>query len=205
MVQLIFFSFFVLSGDKEKKIKKKISVGGSSTAVTSSGPLLIKLISTTTTNSQSGAPKTTTATSNTVSPTGSSISLASSLMSLGANNITQGLSVEGSPQSVENANIKTEKQGPLITENSMAESPMLSSEAASNVANVSSSTSVINQNGVTSGEGPGEDGSFVPKLPQYLPLSVEACVQKLKKAADNAVDEGKCKFFNKDVNQLLLE
>lgn len=115
-----------------------------------------------------------------VSPSSvSSISLTSA-----ANTPAQ--STEGSPQ--DKTTIKTETDI-LATDNSMN----------SHDGNISNVPAV---NGLSSGK---IDESFVPQLPSNLPLSVEACVQKLKIAANNGIDEGKCKFFNKDVNQILLE
>ncbi|XP_032242142.2 ubinuclein-1 isoform X2 [Nematostella vectensis] len=105
-----------------------------------------------------------------------------------------GTSTAGSPPS----SIKTE----FANEDSIPLAQVLAANAAaaSEASNLSGQASV-SQNGLL---GDGDEGEIVPKLPNYLPTHVESVVMKLKQAATNAADEGKCKFFNKDVNQMLL-
>lgn len=52
-------------------------------------------------------------------------------------------------------------------------------------------------------EGKVMDEASAPKLPQNIPKDLEETIQKLKKAAKTSQD-GKCKFFTKEVNSMLL-
>lgn len=72
-----------------------------------------------------------------------------------------------------------------------------------------SAVSSINQNGAqndsnSNAAAQGTAVSPVPKLPVGLSSSLENCVRRLKEAAEGCLD-GKCKFFTRDVNNLLLE
>ncbi|XP_052720367.1 ubinuclein-1-like isoform X2 [Crassostrea angulata] len=52
-------------------------------------------------------------------------------------------------------------------------------------------------------EGKVMDEASAPKLPENMPKDLEETIQKLKKAAKTSQD-GKCKFFTKEVNSMLL-
>lgn len=69
---------------------------------------------------------------------------------------------------------------------------------------VSSLTSSSLQNGI---QAPGVNSSEVvePNLPQCLPAGLEGCILRLKQAGNDSGTEGKCKFFNSEVNHMLLE
>lgn len=60
------------------------------------------------------------------------------------------------------------------------------------------------QNGIQSGDVTMSEMTE-PSLPQCLPADVESCILRLKKAGTDGNTEGKCKFFNSDVNHMLLE
>lgn len=49
------------------------------------------------------------------------------------------------------------------------------------------------------------NGSAAVTLPEGLPPSLILSVQKLIEAARRAGGDGKCKFFNSDVNRILLQ
>nr|XP_011429640.2 ubinuclein-1 isoform X2 [Crassostrea gigas] len=53
-------------------------------------------------------------------------------------------------------------------------------------------------------EGKVMDEASAPKLPQNMPRDLEETILKLKKAAKTSQD-GKCKFFTKEVNSMLLD
>ncbi|XP_011429640.3 ubinuclein-1 isoform X2 [Magallana gigas] len=53
-------------------------------------------------------------------------------------------------------------------------------------------------------EGKVMDEASAPKLPQNMPKDLEETILKLKKAAKTSQD-GKCKFFTKEVNSMLLD
>ena len=60
------------------------------------------------------------------------------------------------------------------------------------------------QNGIQSGDVTMSE-VIKPSLPQCLPADVESCILRLKQAGNDGSAEGKCKFFNSDVNHMLLE
>lgn len=60
------------------------------------------------------------------------------------------------------------------------------------------------QNGIQSGDTSVSEAPE-PSLPQCLPADVEGCILRLKQAGTDGITEGKCKFFNSDVNHMLLE
>ncbi|KAL9973844.1 hypothetical protein ACROYT_G020350 [Oculina patagonica] len=69
---------------------------------------------------------------------------------------------------------------------------------------VSSSPNTSLQNGIQSGDGNVTE-VLEPTLPQCLPADLESCILRLKQAGNDGGTEGKCKFFNSDVNHMLLE
>ena len=74
-------------------------------------------------------------------------------------------------------------------------------------ASVTKSDSLLSstlQNGISTGEASSSEIAE-PSLPQCLPTDVEACIMRLKQAGTDGITEGKCKFFNSDVNHMLLE
>ena len=85
--------------------------------------------------------------------------------------------------------------------NSVEASESMSGTQPDKVASTPSNTSL--QNGIQQGEGNLEVAE--PTLPQCLPADLESCILRLKQAGSDSGTEGKCKFFNSDVNHMLLE
>ena len=185
--------YFFLSGekDKEKKHKKKLSMGSAN--ITN---LLTSPSSTAKNTSVSG-----TISSNPVlSPSG---------VSQGPNSA---LTSQSSPAKSLNSSqlsnhgvVKTEPGNSVMIHvngsNSVAATENMSGTQPDKVTSAPPNTSL--QNGIQSGEGNLE--VVEPTLPQCLPADLESCILRLKQAGSDSGTEGKCKFFNSDVNHMLLE
>lgn len=101
--------------------------------------------------------------------------------------------------------VKTEPGNSLMVHvngnSSVAATESTSSKQPDKVVSASPNTSL--QNGIQSGEGNLE--VVEPTLPQCLPSDLESCILRLKQAGSDGGTEGKCKFFDSDVNHMLLE
>ena len=166
---------------KEKKHKKRLSLGNAN---------IVNMLS-----SPSSSAKNTSATvsSNMALTTGGS---------QGTNNVTVNSS---SPQKVQNSSQQS-NQGIVKTEPGMVNgsSSAVTTEENASVTKSDSLLSSTLQNGISAGEASSSEIAE-PSLPQCLPTDVEACIMRLKQAGTDGITEGKCKFFNSDVNHMLLE
>ena len=176
--------------DKEKKPKKKHVVGNGSVfnQVLSPSPIAK-----------------TTVVSPTACSNAATLSSASVLQSTNS-----GVASNSPPIKLQNT-LHLGNQGTLksepITVSANGGSGMAGIDGAPNVQSETVTDTASNspvQNGLQPAEGSSMD-SVEPRLPQCLPVDVESCMMRLKKAANDSVDEGKCKFFNSDVNHMLLE
>ena len=183
-----FLNYFSGEKDKEKKHKKKLSIGSAN---------ITNLLS------SSSAAKNT-STSGTTPPNPSTTpSVVSQGTNSTATNHSSPAKVPNSPQVSNNGAVKTEPgTSAMVNGNSnVAATENTGSTQPDKV--VSSSPSSSLQNGIQQAEGSTLE-VLEPKLPQCLPADVESCVLRLKQAGSGTM-EGKCKFFNSDVNHMLLE
>ena len=186
-----YYFIILLSGekDKEKKHKKKLSMGNANITNLLSSP------SSTTKN---------TLTSGTISSPAQS----ASVVSQGLNSASTSQSSPAKSLNSQLSNhgiVKTEPANSVMVHvngnNSVAATENMSSTQPDKV--VSASANTLLQNGIQSGEGNLE--IVEPTLPQCLPADLESCILRLKQAGSDSGTEGKCKFFNSDVNHMLLE
>ena len=100
--------------------------------------------------------------------------------------------------------VKTEPGTSVIVNgnNSISATEITSSTQPDKIVTSSPNTSL--QNGIQSGDGNVTEAQE-PTLPQCLPADLESCILRLKQAGNDGGTEGKCKFFNSDVNHMLLE
>ena len=171
--------------DKEKKHKKRISLGSANIANLLSSP------SSSTKNSSAA----TTPLNTTSAPT---------VSSQGTNNVVANHS---SPAKLQNSSLLS-NHGTVKTEPSVSAMVNGSSGAiTAEHATVTQADTSVNSslpNGIQSGEASSSEITE-PTLPQCLPADVESCILRLKQAGNDGSAEGKCKFFNSDVNHMLLE
>lgn len=122
--------------------------------------------------------------------------------SQGTNNVTVNTS---SPQKVQNS-LQQSNQGIVKMEPGMVNgsSSTITTEGSASVIKSDSALNSTLQNGISTGEASSSE-IVEPSLPQCLPTDVEACIMRLKQAGSDGSTEGKCKFFNSDVNHMLLE
>lgn len=174
--------------EKEKKSKKKHSIGN-------------------TNNSNNSSSSSTAKTSLTLTTASLNSSTTPILISQGTNGaVTNHLSPEKLPNAPQVSNhgaVKTEPGTSTLVNGNSNVALTENTGSAPPDKGVSSSPSSLLQNGIqpaiaTSGE------VTEPNLPQCLPTDVESCILKLKQAGSGSM-EGKCKFFNSDVNLMLLE
>ena len=184
------FSFLSVSGekDKEKKHKKKLSSGNANIATLLSSP------SSTAKNTSAKNTSVTTPSNTTTSP---------ALSTQGSSNATN----HSSPAKLLNSSqlsnqgiVKSEPGVPAMVNGS---SGAVTADDTS-VIQADTSLNASLQNGIQSGDGSLSETSE-PNLPQCLPADVESCILRLKQAGNDGFAEGKCKFFNSDVNHMLLE
>lgn len=189
---LKYYFIFFLSGekDKEKKHKKKLSMGNTNITNLLSSP------SSTAKN---------TSISGTIS---SNPALSPSVVSQGPNSTSTSQSSPAKSLNSQLSNhgvVKTEPGNSVMVHvngnNSVAATESTSSTQPDKVVSAPSNTSL--QNGIQSGDGNLE--VVEPTLPQCLPADLESCILRLKQAGSASGTEGKCKFFNSDVNHMLLE
>lgn len=179
--------------DKEKKSKKKHNIGSANNSNLLSSP----------TTAKASATSTATSLNSSSTPT---------LNSQGANgpitNHSSPAKLPNAPQVTNLGALKTEPGTSTLVngDSSVAMTENVGSAPADK--GVSSSPSSSLQNGIQPAEGnsvePNAEPSTEPNLPQCLPADVESCILRLKQAGSGSM-EGKCKFFNTDVNHMLLE
>lgn len=182
------FIFFSGEKDKEKKHKKKLSVGSANIA---------NLLSSSTAKNTS--PSATIPSNPTPGP---------SVVSQGTNSAVTSQSAPAkllnSSQLSSHGAVKTEPGTSVIVNgnNSISATEITSSTQPDKIVTSSPNTSL--QNGIQSGDGNVTEAQE-PTLPQCLPADLESCILRLKQAGNDGGTEGKCKFFNSDVNHMLLE
>lgn len=176
--------------DKEKKHKKKLSMGNAN---------ITNLLS---------SPSSTAKNILTSGTTSSNQALSPSVVSQGPNSASTSQSSPAKSLNSQLSNhgiVKTEPGNSVMVHvngnNSVAATENMSSTQPDKVVTAPSNTSL--QNGIQSGEGNLE--IVEPTLPQCLPADLESCILRLKQAGSDSGTEGKCKFFNSDVNHMLLE
>ena len=109
-------------------------------------------------------------------------------------------------ESLAKLTVKTE---PLRTQSDDSSKNNTAVSDAASVDGNASTVSSVNHNGPQDDNSSipsvaGNSSTVIPKLPPGLSSGLESCVKQLKEAAEGCAD-GKCKFFNRDVNNLLLE
>ena len=183
------FLFFSGEKDKEKKHKKKVSSASANIATLLSSPSssaknsLVKNAVATTPSNTTSSPSV-----NTQGTTSVMANHSSPVKQLNSSQLSNQGAVKTEPGASPKVN---SSNGAVTTENT---SGML--------ADTSLNTTL--QNGIQSGDTSLSEASE-PSLPQCLPADVESCILRLKQAGADGVTEGKCKFFNSDVNHMLLE
>lgn len=191
-VTVLYYFIILLSGekDKEKKHKRKLSLGNAN--ITN---LLLSPSSTAKNTSTSG-----TISSNPAS--------SPSVVSQGPNSASTSQSSPAKSLNSQLSNhriVKTEPGNSVMVHvngsNGVTATESMSSTQPDKLVTAPSNTSL--QNGIQSGEGNLE--IVEPSLPQCLPADLESCILRLKQAGSDSGTEGKCKFFNSDVNHMLLE
>lgn len=185
-------SFCSDAKEKEKKHKKKHGLNGKLSSTKPQPSLVSAMIS---------------------SSTITEVSSSSSPSVINSSTVTD--SVPGTPSGQTDSALSSSPDENLVrhivkTEPVSAQSDILRNESVTNAASIEGNLGTsVNQNEPLndSGSNIGAQGSTVapvPKLPPGLSSGLEDCVRQLKEAAESCLD-GKCKFFNRDVNNLLLE
>lgn len=181
---IVLFPIFSGEKDKEKKHKKKHSLGSAN---------IVNLLASPSSSAKSA-----------LAATPSNTTSSPAVGTQGTNGIVASHSspakLQNSPQVSNQGSVKTEP-GVLGMVNGSS-SVTTTENAPGTQADTSLHTSL--PNGVQSGDGSISE-ALEPNLPQCLPADVESCILRLKQAGNDGVTEGKCKFFNSDVNHMLLE
>ncbi|XP_068718236.1 ubinuclein-1-like isoform X1 [Montipora capricornis] len=175
--------------EKEKKHKKKHSLGSANIATLLSSP---------SSSAKNAASKNSSGTAPSNVTSSPSVHGASSVLS----NLSSPAKQLNSSQLSNEGDVKTEPGFSASVNNcSLGTTGM---ENTSGIMSTDTSQNTSLQNGIQSGDRNVSEVSE-PSLPQCLPNDVEGCILRLKQAGTNGTAEGKCKFFNSDVNHMLLE